>query len=130
MLVVTVGAVQQELHNTFSKSTDCVRKSIRHRENWITNVWIVLVIFFRTKNLGKNISLPKTKFVLKNLIFHDGGPCYIGQLFRRSMVYRNQSIDLLCKSVDQFLYERGLSHERVKLSKNIMLSILWSILEM
>ena len=81
MLVVTVGAVQQELHNTFSKSTDCVRKSIRDRENWITNVWIVLVIFFRTKNLGKNISLPKTKFVLKNLIFHDGGPCYIGQLF-------------------------------------------------
>ena len=28
--------------------------------------------------------------------------------------YRNQSIDLLCKSVDWFLYDNGLRHERVK----------------
>ena len=31
----------------------------------------------------------------------------------RSLSYRNQSIDLLCKSVDWFLYDRGLCHERV-----------------
>ena len=28
--------------------------------------------------------------------------------------YRNQSIDLLCKSMDWFLYDSGLRHKRVK----------------
>ena len=30
-----------------------------------------------------------------------------------SLSYRNQSIDLLCKSMDWFLYESDLRHERV-----------------
>ena len=33
---------------------------------------------------------------------------------RRPISYRNQSIDLLCKSVDWFLYNIGLRRERVK----------------
>ena len=33
---------------------------------------------------------------------------------RRPISYRNQSIDLLCKSMDWFLYDIGLRHERVK----------------
>ena len=32
---------------------------------------------------------------------------------RRPLSYRNQSIDLLCKSMDWFLYDNGLRHERV-----------------
>ena len=32
----------------------------------------------------------------------------------RPISYRNQSIDLLCKSMDWFLYDIGLGHERVK----------------
>ena len=28
--------------------------------------------------------------------------------------YRNQSIDLVCKSMDWFLYDKDLHHERVK----------------
>ena len=31
--------------------------------------------------------------------------------------YRNQSIDLLGKSADWFLYDNGLRHERVKAKK-------------
>ena len=31
----------------------------------------------------------------------------------RSLSYRNKSIDLLCKSMDWFLYDRDLRHERV-----------------
>ena len=31
--------------------------------------------------------------------------------------YRNQSTDLLCKSMDWFLYDNGPRHERVKLQK-------------
>ena len=30
------------------------------------------------------------------------------------IIYRNQFIDLLCKSMDWFLYDKGLRHERVK----------------
>ena len=33
---------------------------------------------------------------------------------RRRLSYRNQSIDLWSKSVDWFLYDNGLRHERVK----------------
>ena len=35
---------------------------------------------------------------------------------RRPLSCRNQSIDLLCKSMDCFLYDNGLRHERVKRS--------------
>ena len=34
--------------------------------------------------------------------------------WRRPLSYRNQSIDLLCKSMDWFLYDNGLRHERVR----------------
>ena len=34
--------------------------------------------------------------------------------WRRPLSYRNHSIDLLCKSIDWFLYENCLCHERVK----------------
>ena len=32
----------------------------------------------------------------------------------RPLSYRNQSIDLLRKSMDWFLYDDGLRHERIK----------------
>ena len=32
---------------------------------------------------------------------------------RRFLSYRNQSIDLLCKSMNWFLYDRDLRHERI-----------------
>ena len=35
-------------------------------------------------------------------------------LWRRPLSYRNQSIDLQSKSMDWFLYDNGLRHERVK----------------
>ena len=37
---------------------------------------------------------------------------------RRPIPYRNQSIDLICKSMDWFLYGIGLRHERVKNMNN------------
>ena len=36
-------------------------------------------------------------------------------LWRRSLSYRNQSIDLLCKLMDWFLYYRDLCYEKVNL---------------
>ena len=37
--------------------------------------------------------------------------------WRRSLSYRNQSIDLQSKSMDRFLYDRDLRHERVNVLK-------------
>ena len=41
----------------------------------------------------------------------------------RPISYRNQSIDLLSKSVDWFLYDIGLRHERVKATLLTILKI-------
>ena len=30
-----------------------------------------------------------------------------------AVIYRNQSIDLLCKSMDWFLYDNGLRYEKL-----------------
>ena len=35
--------------------------------------------------------------------------------WRKSLLYRNQSTDLLCKSIDWFLYDKNLLRERFKL---------------
>ena len=39
---------------------------------------------------------------------------YLTLSWRRTLSYRNQSIDLLRKSMNWFLYDNGLRHERVK----------------
>ena len=40
---------------------------------------------------------------------------YLTLSWRRPLPYRNQSIDLLRKSMDWFLYDNGLRHERVRM---------------
>ena len=45
-------------------------------------------------------------------------PCWMSSKltlsWQRPLSYRNQSIDLFCKSKDWFLYDKDLRHERVK----------------
>ena len=44
---------------------------------------------------------------------------------RRSLSYRNQSIDLLCKAMNWFIYDTNLRHEKVKgLRVNIPISVM------
>ena len=40
--------------------------------------------------------------------------------WRRFLSYRKQYIDWLCKSIDWFLYDRGLCHERVEEKRKII----------
>ena len=40
--------------------------------------------------------------------------------WRRSLSNRNQSIDLLCKSMGWFLCDRDLRHERIDIAKDIV----------
>ena len=39
--------------------------------------------------------------------------------WRRLLLYRDQSFVLLCNSMDWFLYDRDLCHERVEVYKNL-----------
>ena len=50
------------------------------------------------------------------------GTHFFNSFRRRSLSYRNQCIDLLCKWMEWFLYDRDLHHERVNFS------VRWSIL--
>ena len=40
--------------------------------------------------------------------------------WRGPLSYRNESIDLESKSIDWFLYDNGLRHERVKFLVNLL----------
>ena len=51
--------------------------------------------------------------VFQNIIIYHEKRC-LALSWRKSLSYRNQSIDLLCKSMDWFLYNRDLRHERFK----------------
>ena len=44
----------------------------------------------------------------------EGGNHFIDSLMTESLLHRNQSIDLQSKTMDWFLYDRDLRHERVK----------------
>ena len=48
---------------------------------------------------------------MQNVSFQD---LSLALLWRRSLLYGNQSIDLQSKSIDWFLYHRGFHHERFK----------------
>ena len=71
------------------------------RLNWIFN--ISLVILF----LASNRDLTEDLLILS---------------WRRSLSYRNQFIDMLSKSMEWFLYDRDLRHEKVSCSRQLSLS--------
>ena len=61
--------------------------------------------------------------------------CHLTLSWRRLLSYRNQSIDLLRKSVDWFLYDNSLRYERVNLQRRHNISkliwcnvILWRVI--
>ena len=47
-------------------------------------------------------------------------PTILTHSWRRSLLHRNHSIDLLCELTDWFLYDRDYHHERVKHSSDII----------
>ena len=49
--------------------------------------------------------------------------------WRRQLSYRNQFIDLQSNSVDWFLYDNGLHHERVKRSVILVILVVFAMLQ-
>ena len=94
---------------------------------------------YHTLSLSLSLSLSQSRFFLVELwnislgqkwqIFSSSIPKLIKKNYnprntstltlswRRPLSYRNQSIDLRSKSIDWFLYDNGLRHERVKREK-------------
>ena len=64
-------------------------------------------------------------FSKKYSVEHSWHESVLTLLQRRSLSYRNQSIDLLCKSMDSFVYVRDQRHERVK---DPVRCLWWSVL--
>ena len=81
-------------------------------------------ILLETKVVGSNsiaVTLQSALLLKKNkdiydYIFRFDGELVLTLSKRRPLSYRNQSIDLLRKSMDWFLYDNGLRLERVKTS--------------
>ena len=85
-----------ESENKWSTST--LSKFTLDEQNDANTLWVCLAYFRKSVNLT---------------------------LSWRRALYRNQSIDLLRKSMDRFLYDNGLSHERVNFHeklKNLILN--------
>ena len=72
-----------------------------------------------SKNVSKKAFLKGNKLYFKWLCLRN----YLILSWQRRLSYRSQSIDLQSKSVDWFLYDNGLRHERVKV---IMLNLMMS----
>ena len=62
----------------------------------------------------------------KNKSIHSSYLAILTLSWRRPLSYRNQSIDLQSKSMDWFLYDNGLRHERVNCSHYIVSTIVFS----
>ena len=53
----------------------------------------------------------------------ESGKTTLNAFMTKALLNRNQFIDLLCKSIDWFLYDRKLRYERVKLYVLTIISI-------
>ena len=59
--------------------------------------------------------LKRNESILKMLsTFHESYNLHIMSFMTEFLSYRNQSIGLLCKSMDWFAYDKDLRHEIVK----------------
>ena len=112
---------------------------ICHSSNNPANICLFKV---NNRNIKKRCEISSKLTIIKTLelrqwlfmvllylnIFHTfvTSPLFLTELslsWRRSLSYRNQSIDLLSKSMDWFLHHRDLRHKRVK--KNLSTRLLF-----
>ena len=68
------------------------------------------------KSISILVKYPDIKIKKKKLMLlvPQSSVCNLTLSWRMPLSYRNQSIDLRSKSMDWFLYDNGLRHERVK----------------
>ena len=128
MLVELVFLLRWQLYQVFqfiTMETDFLFFSVMLMFNWylvnykfrFTNI---LEIDFRNQSGNSykmaGVILQSSSFLKQvgNFYVTAWSETSITLFWRRSISYRNQSIDLLCNSMDWFLYDRDLRQERVK----------------
>ena len=82
---------------------------------------LVLSTFFKSSSICLNVSIPLCA-LLSESSYHPLRLLISASLtlsWRRSLSYRNQSIDLQSKSMAWFLYDNGLRHERVNYHESL-----------
>ena len=77
----------------------------------------VPLYFWRSKRILKRCKI--SKYHVKDCNFH------LTRSWRRPISYRNQSIDLQSKSMDWFLHDNGLRHERVNWYDYHLFNLSW-----
>ena len=82
-------------------------------------IWFLINLFQASVNVSKFISdwfCQTLALQLSSLMLQNTGKHY---LWRRSLLFRSQSIELQNKSMDWFLYNGDLRHKRIKINRNI-----------
>ena len=77
------------------------------KEKELSFVWLICYFCTKTKRTGQGL---KKWWVQARAIYH----CILTFWWRGSLSYKNQSVDLICKSMEWFLHDRDLGHKRVK----------------
>ena len=79
------------------------------QKRFLFHIWqpVFIILFLLKRFLCQDSTM--MAFLFRHEIFS-----FLTLSRRRLLPYRNQSIDLLCKSMDWFLYDNGLRLERVK----------------
>ena len=83
--------------------------------------WYVYQKSVFKKGISILVKYPDIKIKKKKLLLlvPQSSVCNLTLSWRMPLSYRNQSIDLLRKSLDWCLYDNGLRHERVKKINNL-----------
>ena len=98
---------------------------------WITPTMSLILRYFMQTNIR---NWPDTKIKMFHLVRKEILSKHLLRLFlthswRKSLSYRKQSIDLQSKSMDCFLYDRNLRHERIKWVINLRSTIYFAMHE-
>ena len=78
---------------------------------WLIFLFIVSLL---TEKKSKKIYVFEALIISKHTVTVNLKKFYLTFSWRRPLSYGNQSIDLQSKSMDWFLYDNGLRHERAK----------------
>ena len=79
---------------------------------FLTLFWCFIIDFKQVNSGWVCVFIDEAKAKINTFIITPFAILTLALSWRRPSSYRNQSFDLLCKSMDWFLYDSGLRHKR------------------
>ena len=104
------------LYRHFSFTWGCIFpvSILKNEENNIMILYYVIMLYYIILCSNFMISLDINNYFMFLLVKRTNIDINLTLSWGRFLLHRNQSIDMLSKSLDWFLYDRDLRHERVK----------------